>query len=102
METVFRAIADPTRRGILDSLAKNDGSVMELAKGFEMSLPAVSQHLKVLREANLITGHRKGRQIFYHLNPDPLRQVFRWIRVYEKFWENRLDALDSHLRKRHG
>ena len=99
MENVYRAIADPTRRGILDSLAKHDESVMALAKGFDMSLPAVSQHLKVLQNARLITGRRKGRQIFYRLNPAPLREVSRWIDRYERFWQARLDRLEAHLKK---
>src|SRR5258708_4031163 len=102
MNIVFRAIADPTRRKILDVLAKNEESVMELAKDFDMTLPAVSQHLKVLKEARLIAGRRAGRQIFYRLNPAPLREVSRWIRSYERFWRTRLHALESHLRRRHG
>lgn len=102
MNTVFRAIADPTRREILDSLAKHDESVMELAKGFAMSLPAVSQHLKVLQKAGLITGHREGRRIVYQLNPAPLQRVSSWVNSYERFWRTRLDALETHLRSRHG
>ena len=102
METIFRAIADPTRRGILDQLAKGDESVMSLARGFEMSLPAVSQHLKILQKADLVIGQRKGRQIVYHLNAAPLRKVSRWVRPYERFWKSRLDALGDHLRRRHG
>jgi DNA-binding transcriptional ArsR family regulator len=99
MDVVFRAIADPTRRGILDSLAKREESVTEIAKGFDISLPAVSQHLRVLQTANLITGHRKGRQIIYRLNPIPLREVSRWIKTYERFWEASLDRLEAHLKK---
>ena len=102
MNEVFRAIADPTRREILDALSRKEESVMELAKDFNMSLPAVSQHLKVLREARLISGDRQGRRIFYRLNPKPLRLVARWMHPYERFWKNRLDALDDHLRRRHG
>jgi DNA-binding transcriptional ArsR family regulator len=102
VNAVFRAIADPTRRGILDTLARKDESVMELAKDFEITLPAVSQHLKVLKQAGLIRGQREGRQIFYRLNPAPLRQVSRWVHPYERFWRTKLDALHAHLRKRHG
>src|SRR5579864_3380633 len=102
MYQVFRAIADPTRRDILDRLAVQEESVMELAKDFDMSLPAVSQHLKVLQEAKLIAGHREGRQVFYQLNPKPLREVSRWIGSYERFWRSRLNALESHLRREHG
>jgi len=103
MKAVFRAIADPTRREILDLLVeKHEGSATELTKDFDMSLPALSQHLKVLREAGLIAGRREGRQIFYRLNPAPLYEVARWIQPYERFWKSKLDALEAHLRRRHG
>jgi DNA-binding transcriptional ArsR family regulator len=103
MKALFRAIADPTRREILDTLvAKHEESVMELTKDFDMSLPALSQHLKVLRNAGLIAGRREGRQIFYRLNPAPLYEVARWIHPYERFWKSKLNALDAHLRRRHG
>jgi DNA-binding transcriptional ArsR family regulator len=102
MSTVFRAIADPTRREILDRLAVQDEPVMELAKMFDMSMPAVSQHLKVLQEARLVTGRREGRQVFYRLNPKPLREVSQWVNTYERFWKNRLNALGAHLRRKHG
>jgi len=103
MKAVFRAIADPTRREILDTLVnKHEESATELTKDFDMSLPALSQHLKVLREAGLIAGRREGRQIFYRLNPAPLYEVARWIHPYEQFWKTKLDALNAHLRRRHG
>jgi DNA-binding transcriptional ArsR family regulator len=103
MKAVFRAIADPTRREILDTLVdKQEESATELTKDFDMSLPALSQHLKVLREAGLIAGRREGRQIFYRLNPAPLYEVARWIHPYERFWKTKLDALETHLRRRHG
>lgn len=102
MNAVYRAIADPTRREIMDRLANKDESVMELAKDFDMSLPAVSQHLKVLQQARLISGHREGRQIFYRLNPAPLRDVSRWVHSYERFWKTRLHALHHYLRRQHG
>jgi len=102
MNAVFRAIADPTRRQILDALARREECVMELAKDFEISLPAISQHLKVLKQAGLIHGQREGRQIFYRLDPAPLRVVSRWVHPYERFWRMKLDALQAHLRRRHG
>jgi DNA-binding transcriptional ArsR family regulator len=102
MDAVFKAIADPTRRRILDHLALHEDSVLELAKDFDISLPAVSQHLKVLRRAELVQGERQGRQIVYRLNATPLLGVSRWIGSYERFWRTRLDALGSHLRKKHG
>ena len=102
MNTVFRAVADPTRRALLDSLAKQEESVLNLAASFEISLPAVSQHLRVLQEAALVTRRRDGRKIFYRLNPEPLSEVARWINPYERFWRKRLDALGTHLRRRYG
>jgi DNA-binding transcriptional ArsR family regulator len=87
MDIIFRAISDPTRRDILDLLTKDEKPVAELAKSFDISLPAVSQHLKVLQKANLVTTRRKGRQIIYQLNAAPLRQVSRWIQTYERFWK---------------
>lgn len=103
MNAVYRAISDPTRREILDLLLdKDEESVKELTKDFEMSLPAISQHLKVLREAGLIARRREGRHIFYRLNPDPLYGVARWIHTYERFWKKKVNALEAHLRRRHG
>ncbi len=102
MNALYRAIADPTRREILDRLAIREAAVADLAKGFEMSLPAVSHHLRVLQEVNLIRGQRRGRQILYRLNPAPLRDVSRWIAPYERFWKGRLEALGAHLRRKHG
>jgi DNA-binding transcriptional ArsR family regulator len=102
MDAVFRAIADPTRRRILDHLARREDSVLELAKDFDISLPAVSQHLKVLRRAELVQAERHGRQIVYRLNAPPLRGVALWIDSYERFWRIHLKALGAHLRKKHG
>ena len=102
MSTVFRAIADPTRREILDTLAGGEASVSALAGAFSMTLPAVSQHLRVLQDAQLITGRREGRRIFYSLNAAPLKEVALWINPYQKFWEARLGALEGTLRRRHG
>src|SRR5262245_2978882 len=102
MNTVFRAVADPTRRAILDCLANDEESVLNLAADFDMTLPAVSQHLRVLQDAQLVTRRRDGRKIFYKLNPDPLSEMARWLHPYERFWRKRLKALDEHLRRKHG
>ena len=102
MNTVFRAVADPTRRAILDSLANNEESVLNLAADFDMTLPAVSQHLRVLQDAQLVTSRRDGRKIFYKLNPEPLTEMARWLHPYERFWRKRLKALGEHLRRKHG
>jgi DNA-binding transcriptional ArsR family regulator len=96
---VFRAVADPTRRAMLDRLRLNEEPVLELASDFDMTLPAVSQHLKVLRSAGLVTERRDGRQRFYRLQPEPLREMFDWLSHYEEFWTGRLKRLGKHLRE---
>lgn len=96
---VFRAIADPTRRAMLDRLSEADLPVMELAESFSMTLPAVSQHLKVLREAGLVAEERQGRQRVYTLIPGPLKEISDWVDHYQKFWNTRLARLGEHLRK---
>jgi DNA-binding transcriptional ArsR family regulator len=97
---VFRAVADPTRRQLLDRLAGGGESMMKLAESFEMSLPAVSQHLKILREAGLVEERREGRLRIYTLVPGPLREVSDWVGHYEQFWQTRLRKLGDHLKKR--
>jgi DNA-binding transcriptional ArsR family regulator len=94
---VYAAIADPTRRQILDRLAEHDQSVTELAGPFQMSRPAVSQHLRVLREAGLVGEHRSGRQRIYQLRPAGLREVEEWLRGYQRFWQDRFAALGDYL-----
>lgn len=79
---VFRAVADPTRRAILDLLLESDRSVSELAGPFKMSQPAISQHLKVLREAGLVADKRAGRQRIYRLDSGPLADVYSWAARY--------------------
>lgn len=93
----FRAVSDPTRRGILDALVAGEHSVSELCGMFEMSQPAVSQHLKVLREAGLVTPRREGKLRMYSLEAAPLQQVFDWAGHYQRFWEKKLDALGAVL-----
>ena len=94
---MYAAIADPTRRGLLDLLAESDRSVTELAEPFRMSRPAVSQHLRVLREAGLVTEHKAGRQRIYQLSPDGLREVDTWLRGYQRFWRAKFVALGEYL-----
>lgn len=97
---VFRAVADPTRRELLDRLAGGGESMMKLAESFEMSLPAVSQHLKILREAGLVEERREGRLRIYTLAPGPLREISDWVEPYEKFWQTRLRQLREHLKRK--
>ena len=94
---VFTAIADPTRRAILDLLRQGEQPVKQIAQPFEMSLPAVSQHLSVLCEAGLVVQRKEGRQRFYRLNPEPLKQVSDWVSHYEQFWREKLDVLGNYL-----
>jgi DNA-binding transcriptional ArsR family regulator len=93
----FRAIADPTRRAVLDLLRQSERSVSELCEPFAMSQPALSQHLKVLRRAGLVTTRRAGRLRVYALDPRPLRAVSEWVAHYERFWDEKLDALGRYL-----
>ncbi len=96
---VFTAIADPTRRGLLDLLGQGEQTVQGLAGRFDMTLSAVSQHLRMLREVGLVSVRRAGRERHYRLNPGPLKKVADWIAFYERFWQDRLDALGEHLKR---
>ena len=95
LDGVFRALADPTRREILRSVARRECSVTELAAPFEMSLAAVSKHLKVLEKANLIHRIKSGRTSYCRLNAEALKTAEQWIASYARFWETRLDALET-------
>ena len=94
---VYTAIADPTRRAILDLLRQGEQPVKQIAKPFEMSLPAISQHLGVLCDAGLVIVRKQGRQRLYRLNPEPLKQVSDWVNHYEQFWQEKLDVLGNYL-----
>jgi DNA-binding transcriptional ArsR family regulator len=95
--TVFHAVADPTRRAILDRLRAGGLPVAELASGFRMSRPAVSKHLGVLRRARLVRERREGRQRVYQLAPAPLSDVAEWVESYRRFWQANLESLKRHL-----
>jgi DNA-binding transcriptional ArsR family regulator len=97
MTDAFHAVADPTRRAILDRLRAGGAPVADIAAGFEMSRPAVSKHLRVLREANLVAERRAGRQRIYQLAPAPLEGVFAWVETYRAFWQANLANLKKHL-----
>jgi DNA-binding transcriptional ArsR family regulator len=98
----FLAVADPTRRAILDRLRGGAAPVAELAAGFTISRPAVSKHLRVLRDARLVRERRggvDGRPRVYQLTPDPLRTVAQWAQTYEAFWPANLASLTRHLER---
>lgn len=97
IDRTFAALADPTRRAILSRLASGEASVGELAKPFEMSLPAVSKHLKILEQAGLLERRRDGRTLFCRMEPKPLEDVSEWIARQRAFWEGSLDSLASYL-----
>jgi DNA-binding transcriptional ArsR family regulator len=99
MSTTFAALADPTRRAILARLACGEASVNELAAPFEMSLPAVSKHLKVLERAGLIARGREAQWRPSRLQAGPLREVAAWVENYRQYWEESFDRLDEYLKE---
>jgi DNA-binding transcriptional ArsR family regulator len=96
-EDVFRAIADPTRRAILDRLRAGPAPVHALAEDFRQSRPAISKHLRVLRAARLVSETRAGRERVYRLHPVPLQQVAGWIEGYRALWQTNLTQLKRYL-----
>ena len=99
---IFHAIAHPARRAILVTLKHGDRSASELAEPFQMSFPAISQHLRILEEAELVSARRVGRQRVYCLQPQPLTDVASWIDEFAKFFGERLDSLGEYLDHKHG
>ena len=99
-QDVFDAISHPARRRMLGLLADADSSVNDLAAHFDMSRPAVSQHLRVLLDAGLVTEQRQGRQRLYHFRPHRLAPVRDWIALYDRFWDDRLGKLQKLLASR--
>ena len=97
LSTIFSALADPTRRAILSRLADGEATVTELAEPFDISLPAVSRHLKVLGHAGLITRNRSAQWRTSTIEAAPLREAMDWIEPYRELWEARFDRLDAHL-----
>ena len=98
LSTTFAALADPTRRAILARLASGECSVTELAEPFDMSLPAVSKHLRVLERAGLIARGRDAQRRPCRIEPEPIKEIVEWAERYRALWEGRLDRLDTYLR----
>src|SRR5207248_8078215 len=99
LSLTFGALADPTRRAILARLRKSGASVTELAEPFEMSLPAVSKHLKVLERAGLVTRGHQAQWRPCALDAGPLKEVDDWVERYREIWEQRFDRLDDYLKE---
>ena len=99
LSTTFAALADPTRRAILARLATGEATVTELSAPFEMSMPAISKHLKVLERAGLIARGREAQWRPCRLEAAPLKEVATWVEEYRQVWEQRFDRLDRYLRE---
>ncbi len=98
LSTAFAALADPTRRAILARLALGEATVTELAEPFEMSLPAISKHLKVLEQAGMIAQSREKQWRPRRLEPQALKEAADWLDYYRQFWEQSFDRLDAYLK----
>ena len=94
-EAAFQALADPTRRAVLDLLRRGSQPAGQIAQAFPISRPAISKHLRLLRRAHLVREHREGRNRVYQLNPEPLRAVDSWIEQYRVFWTASLNNLKA-------
>jgi DNA-binding transcriptional ArsR family regulator len=98
LSSVFFALADPTRRGVLARLATGDATVKELAQPYAMSVAAVSKHLKVLEAAGLVSQGKQSQWRPRHLEAAPLQEIYEWLEDYRRFWDRSLDSLAEHLR----
>lgn len=96
---VFQALADPTRRAVLERLSKGPGVTSELAQPFKMALPSFTQHLDVLERCGLVRSRKSGRMRAYELAPQPLKAAEHWMAARRALWERRLDQLDSYLQQ---
>lgn len=100
-ETTFQALADPTRRAVLDLLRRGSQPAGQIALAFPVSRPAISKHLRLLRRAHLVREHREGRHRVYQINPEPLRAVDSWIEQYRSFWSANLASLKAFVEAEH-
>lgn len=99
MDNIFRALADPTRRRVVEALSQRPASVSELAAPFRMALPSFLEHMKVLEGCGLVSSIKSGRVRTYRLAPDRLREAEDWLGKQRRIWEQRLDQLDAYLMK---
>ena len=96
---IFQALADPSRRAILESLTRGEAAVKDLTARFDISQPAVSQHLATLRDAGLVNGRRQGRRVYYRVEPRGMKPLIDWIAHYRAFWAERVERLEQLLEK---
>lgn len=96
-DLVFRALADPTRRAVFEQLTRGEAAVKDLTARFDVSQPAISQHLSALRQAGLVAERREGRNAFYRVQPSGLRPLVNWIAHYQGFWRDRIEKLKTLL-----
>jgi len=100
-EATFQALADPTRRAVLDLLRRGSQPAGQIAGAFPVSRPAISKHLRLLRRAHLVREHREGRLRVYQLNPEPLRAIDSWLEQYRTFWSASLTSLKAFVEAEH-
>lgn len=97
LSDTFRALGDPTRRGVLARLGQGAATVSELSQAYDMALPSFMQHLKVLEKSGLVLSHKTGRSRIYKLQPERIQQAEQWLQKQRQLWEQRLDQLDNYL-----
>jgi DNA-binding transcriptional ArsR family regulator len=98
-DRIFQALADPSRRAIFESLTRGEAAVKDLTARFDISQPAVSQHLAALKDAGLVKGRREGRNVYYRVEPRGMKPLIDWITHYRAFWTERVDRLERLLEK---
>lgn len=94
---IFQALADPSRRAIFESLMSGEAAVKDLTSRFDISQPAVSQHLAALKDAGLVNGRREGRSVYYRVEPRGMQPLIDWVNHYREFWMQRVDRLEKLL-----
>src|SRR5439155_15758961 len=98
-DRIFQALADPSRRAIFEALTRGEAAVKDLTERFDISQPAVSQHLATLRDAGLVNGRREGRRVYYRVEPRGIKPLIDWIAHYRAFWTEHVDRLERLLEK---
>lgn len=98
-DKIFHALADPSRRAIFESLTRGEAAVKDLTSRFDISQPAISQHLALLKDAGLVNGRREGRRVFYRVEPKGMKPLIDWIAHYRAFWAEHIERLEELLEK---